>query len=198
MCSSSSSNRSNTPATCESPITADTQNTVHYGQTRSEGELWPNFLHMTSIVKMGEGRYRQNHHSFTLSATETSRVTFWRIPFLLVYKHYHLLPPPNTLLPTRRAKKPHKKTPNTQSPWLQMLCLLHHKSLLGRAVCLNFYMPPLEIQKKITKQNTEGADLLFSPLKCIRAVGWKGPFELGVSTTIPVAVLVHANMSEPR
>lgn len=42
------------------------------------------------------------------------------------------------------------------------------------------------------------ADLLFSPLKCMRATGWKGPLELGASRTIPLAVLVHANISELR
>lgn len=32
----------------------------------------------------------------------------------------------------------------------------------------------------------------------MRATGWEGPFELGASRTIPVAALVHANISELR
>lgn len=32
----------------------------------------------------------------------------------------------------------------------------------------------------------------------MRATGWKGPLELGASTTIPLALLVHANISELR
>lgn len=54
---------------------------------------------------------------------------------------------------------------------------------------------PLETHKHRT---AEEANFLFSPLKCIRATGWKGPLELGASRTIPLAVLVHANISELR
>ena len=49
------------------------------------------------------------------------------------------------------------------------------------------------------KHNTaEEANFLLSPLKCMRATGWKGPLELGASRTIPLAGLVHANISVPR
>lgn len=48
------------------------------------------------------------------------------------------LPPASSSKHTPANKKSKKKQTNTQSPWLQMLCFLHHKSLLGRAVCLHF------------------------------------------------------------
>ncbi|TNN44094.1 hypothetical protein EYF80_045720 [Liparis tanakae] len=44
----------------------------------------------------------------------------------------------------------------------------------------------------------EEKNLPFSPLKCMRATGWKGPLLLGASRTIPPAVREHANMGEPR
>ena len=52
--------------------------------------------------------------------------------------------------------------------------------------------------KPINTEQQEEVNFLVSPLKCIRATGWKGPLELGASRTIPLAALVHANISELR
>ena len=46
----------------------------------------------------------------------------------------------------------------------------------------------------IPQDNTGRIIRPYVPLKCIRATGWKGPLELGASTTILSPDLLHVNI----
>lgn len=48
------------------------------------------------------------------------------------------------------------------------------------------------LSSPIPRDNT--GRIAYIPLKCIRATGWKGPLELGASTTILSPDLLHVNI----